>query len=220
MVESPIGGNLVEGAAGAGLGIERPVDQSAESGVDERAGTHRAGFERHRHRAVVESPGAESLAREPQGDEFGVAGRIAGRFAVVRGLGDDLVAAIDDRTDRNLVVARGSASQFDRPIHHPQVERVDAGMAMLGETKTRHPAGPPTTKPVRGVAGSPRIHRCASRSRATASHGHDASGSDFSSEGGPSTSLSGSESGVVDGSGRSVWSVGIGCVDASPSRPA
>ncbi len=45
-----------DAAAGAGHAVSRAEDEHGDAGIDDRAGTHRAGLERDEHRAALQPP--------------------------------------------------------------------------------------------------------------------------------------------------------------------
>ena len=122
VVEPAIVGDLVERTARTGLGVSCAVDDSSDSGVDHRSGAHRAGFERDRHRATLESPFSNTASGLSKGDDLRMPGGIRGVFAVVGGFGEDPSFAIDHGTDRNLSRRSSPCSELDRSFHHLEIE--------------------------------------------------------------------------------------------------
>ena len=125
MVEPSVAGDLVEGVAGAGLGVGATVDDERQPGLDDGPGTHGAGFQRDVEETVFEAPGSERLGRLGDGNHLGVSGGVAQLLALVVGTGDD--AALrrdDDGTDGHLILVGSEVGLFEGHFHVGDVEGV------------------------------------------------------------------------------------------------
>ena len=72
VIQTWIGGKVVERAKRTGLEVCRTKHHRAHSCVDDCPSTHRAGLERDIHRAVGEAPRTEVLRGSSQSDDLGV----------------------------------------------------------------------------------------------------------------------------------------------------
>ena len=100
MIEPGVGAQVVQGAAGAGLGVEGAEDEAVQPGEDRRPGAHRARLEGDDEGGLVEAPGAERLGGVSEGEDLGVRGRVLAHLTFVVTLGDDLAADEDDGSDQ------------------------------------------------------------------------------------------------------------------------
>jgi len=113
------------GAAGAGLGVGRGVDEACDAGVEDGAGAHGAGFEGDVEgaaggvlRQAVVGEVARGLA---QGDDLGVGGGVVVAEDAVLAAGDDLVLVDDDRADGDLAGEFGGAGFGDGGVEVGEV---------------------------------------------------------------------------------------------------
>ena len=107
-----------DAAAGAGDGVARAEDKAGDAGVDYRAGTHRAGLERHIHRAALEPPAAKRGPGLADSLDLGVGGRIAQLLAAVASAADDAAGSVRDHAaDRHLAVLRRLARKVKGEGH-------------------------------------------------------------------------------------------------------
>ena len=104
VVEPQILTYVRERAAGAGLGIARPVDQPGDPREHDRAGAHVARLEGHVERGVVEAPALHGLGGGADGEDLGVRGGILRGLDPVPASSDDAAAPGDDGADGNLAV--------------------------------------------------------------------------------------------------------------------
>ena len=108
-----------EDAAGSAcLRVVRAVDEVPESSVDHRSRTHRAWLERDEHRAVVEPPLAEVFGRIAEGEDLGVADRVALQLAFVVSRRDDDPIVDDDRSYRHIIVFDRRPGLVESASHH------------------------------------------------------------------------------------------------------
>ena len=101
----------------AGFRIRCTEDQLPHPAVDDRAGTHRAGFERDDENAVVETPVPDVRGGVSECEDFGVGNRVVRQFPFVVPCGDDLAAVNDDGTDRHVVMLRSGVCLVERQLH-------------------------------------------------------------------------------------------------------
>ena len=92
------------GAAGAGFGFVGSEDDVSDSGANQGAGAHGAGFEGDCEGAVGEAPAVATLgAGLGDGDDFGVAEGVVVGFAAVGAAAEDgAVGAVDDGSDGDV----------------------------------------------------------------------------------------------------------------------
>ena len=104
---------------GTGFGIAATIDQSGDAGVDDRTGTHRAGFQRDRQRAVEQSPVAEKLGGGADGDDLGMGcGIMVDDPAVVAGADDSAGGVVENHAaDGHFVHRAGQPGLFDSQLH-------------------------------------------------------------------------------------------------------
>src|SRR3546814_7178144 len=75
MVRARLRNDVIERRHGAGLRIERAEYQTADARVDDGAGAHHAGFERHVQRRISEPVIAKGLRRRAHRQHFSEIGR-------------------------------------------------------------------------------------------------------------------------------------------------
>jgi hypothetical protein len=123
----------------AGLRIGCPINDHRDSGLKDRAGAHRAWFERHIERAAVETPRLTRFGRLGNGDHFGVCRRIVELLALVMRPCDQPPFAYDDRADRHLVFAQGLLGLFQGDLHEMVVHGVGevySNVTLIGSAAT------------------------------------------------------------------------------------
>ena len=128
VVEAAVADDVVKTPAGAGLRVGAAVDKPVEPGQDQRAGAHRAGFERDVDRAAVQSPQAQGRRGLGQGDDLGVGGRVLELLALVVGLGDDAVLVDDHGPDGHVAVLLGHERGIDG---HSHVALIDLLLSLI-----------------------------------------------------------------------------------------
>ena len=121
MVEPGIGAEVVQRTARARLGVGGPEHQPAQPGGHRRAGAHRARFERDVQGGVVQSPRSGLGRGLAQGQDLGVAGRVAGGLSLVAGGRDHPIPADHDRSDRHLAGVARSPGLLECQLHRRPV---------------------------------------------------------------------------------------------------
>ncbi len=89
MIQAGITADREEGVDGAGLGIGAAVDDTGHARVDEGAGAHGAGLQRHVDGRAFEAPVAERGGGAAEGVDLGVGGGILIGLAAVAAAADD-----------------------------------------------------------------------------------------------------------------------------------
>jgi hypothetical protein len=124
------GGDVEEadvGLDGSAFGAEGAVVDVADTGEQEGAGAHGAGFERDVEVAVFEPPVAQGGGGAAKGEYLGVGRGVGGGVAFVVGRGDDDVVGADQQgTDGDFVASSGEAGLFDGEAHEVFVLLVGA----------------------------------------------------------------------------------------------
>jgi ribulose-phosphate 3-epimerase len=110
-------------------------DDPTDPAVDDRSGTHGAGFFRHVKIAVGQAPVPPDLLSLGERKHLGVSGGVAKSFDLIVSPGNDMSVAHDDRTDRNFLGKIGLLSLAQGLAHHKGVTRqIDGGVVVfLGE---------------------------------------------------------------------------------------
>ena len=121
MVETRVGGEIVEGAGSAGFGIGDGVDQAAYAGSMEGASAHGAGLEGTVEGAAGEAPALHTDSGAAEGEEFGMGGGVLCGLTFVVGNSQDLLSSSDHGADRNLTPFGGLPSLFEGAAHKSQV---------------------------------------------------------------------------------------------------
>src|SRR3546814_4975860 len=101
MVQARLRNDVIERRHGAGLRIERAEYQTADARVDDGAGAHHAGFERHVQRRISEPVIAKGLRRRAHRQHFSVRTRITHADRLVPAFADDAIAANDERSEEH-----------------------------------------------------------------------------------------------------------------------
>jgi len=92
------------GSARPGPGIERPEDQPVHPGRHQRAGTHRAGLERHHQGDSGQPPPSECNGGITECQDFGVGRRVPGELTFVVPGGQQSTVEQGDGADRDVAV--------------------------------------------------------------------------------------------------------------------
>ena len=79
---------------GTSLGITCTVDQHGQTGLDDRAGTHGAGFECNVHNAIEQSPVPQRLSSLCDGNHFSMGSRVVQLLTLIVGQGDDALVSL------------------------------------------------------------------------------------------------------------------------------
>ena len=151
-----------DAAAGAGDGVARAEDKAGDAGVDYRAGAHRAGLERHIHRAALEPPAAKRGPGLADSLDLGVGGRIAQLLAAVASAADDAAGSVRDHAaDRHLAVLRRLARKVKGEGHiffirHGEASGIKTAhrtAVRLNVIFQRSPVTPSKAQPQAGLRG-------------------------------------------------------------------
>src|SRR5690349_1169981 len=103
VVQASVPDHVPEGAHRAGLRLPGAEDQPGDPGQDQRAGAHRARFQRHDQGALRQPPAAGEDGGPAQRDDLLLRGRVAGPLAFVARRGQfDAVRAVDPRARRHV----------------------------------------------------------------------------------------------------------------------
>ena len=104
--------DIAQGSGGAGLGVPGAEDDAVDARGENRARTHRAGFQGDDQRAAGQAPGTPGAARLTQGDDFGVTcGVVVGLPAVPPASDDAAVFVDDDGSDGDIPRFAGTVGQ-------------------------------------------------------------------------------------------------------------
>lgn len=133
VVEAVVVGDLVERAAGTGLGVEGGEDEAFESGEDKCTGAHGAGFERDVHGAAVETPVAAVRGGGCERDHFGVRRWVLEGFALVVAAADDSGVVFDESADWDVFGLQSAARQGNGLFHEMAIESVLCWVEHHGE---------------------------------------------------------------------------------------
>ena len=93
----------------AALGIARAINDAGKAGMEDRARTHGAGFERDEKLATGQTVIAQMARGIAQGDDFGMGGRIIFADGHVKAAPDDLAVVHDHGAHRHFTQALGGA---------------------------------------------------------------------------------------------------------------
>ena len=126
MIETGVGGDVVEGAGVSGFGIRGRVDQTRETACVGGAGAHGARFQGGVEGAACQPPAACGGGCTTDREELGVGGGIPCSLALVGRDGQNLPSLGDDSSDRNLALFGGLLSGEQGAAHH-----VDVGLRRI-----------------------------------------------------------------------------------------
>jgi hypothetical protein len=121
VVQTRIGGEVVEGTGGPGFGILGGVDEATYAGGVEGTGAHGAGFEGGVEGAAGEAPAAELASGATEGEELGVGRRVFQGLAFVVGLRQDLSILGDHGADGYLSPLGSQRGLFESAAHKAQI---------------------------------------------------------------------------------------------------
>lgn len=121
VVESGVGGQVVEGAGEPGLWVGCGVDEAGDTGGIGGAGAHGAWFEGGIEGTAGKSPASELDGGFSEGQEFGVGGRVLGGFPLIGGDGEHFTVASDEGAYGNLASLRGLSGCIESTAHHGQI---------------------------------------------------------------------------------------------------
>ena len=117
VVETRIATQIVERAAGTGLGVDGAEDEPSESRGHGRTGTHGTRFQGDDHRRFVESPPREGRRRVLQCEHLRMCGRIFSRLSFVVTGGDHDPVHHHDGSHRDLAVRGCDLCLLERDPH-------------------------------------------------------------------------------------------------------
>lgn len=110
--------HVEDGATGTGFGIGCAEDESCDSGVEDGAGAHGAGFERGVQGAAKEAVVGEGVAGFAESDDLGVCCGVGASEDAILAAGDDFTGAgDDDAADGDLARGLGGASLSQGKLH-------------------------------------------------------------------------------------------------------
>ena len=118
-------------ARAAAFGIWAAEDDAAEARVDDRAGTHGAGFLGDVEIAVGEAPIANCRFGLRDGEHLGMGCGVLEHFDLVPGPGDDVALADDNRADGDLVGSMGFAGLLEGFAHEGFVAGIFHNVTLL-----------------------------------------------------------------------------------------
>ena len=121
MIEAGVGWRIVEGAGVPGFGIRCRVDKAGETACVGGPGAHGAWFQGGVEGAACQSPASYGGGCTPDGEEFGVGGRIPCSLTLVACYGQDLLSPSDYGPDRNLAHLGGILSSEQGTAHHANI---------------------------------------------------------------------------------------------------
>jgi hypothetical protein len=121
VVQTRIGGEVVEGTGGAGFGILGSVDEATYAGGVEGTGAHGAGFEGGVEGAAGEAPATELAGGATESEELGVGRRVFQGLAFVVGRRQDLSILGDHGADGYLSPLGSQRGRFEGEAHKAQI---------------------------------------------------------------------------------------------------
>ena len=132
VIKAAVGGDVMEGAGVAGLGVWCGVDEAREPGGVGSAGAHWARFEGGVEGAAGQAPATQGSGCIPDGEEFRVGRRVTGGLALVGGDGQDLRPPRDHRSDGDLAPLGRALRGQQGTAHHGEI-RIRGGGQRLPE---------------------------------------------------------------------------------------
>ncbi len=117
MVETRVRTKVVERTARPSLGVHSAEDERANARGDKRSCTHRARFEGHHERGIVQTPGAEDPRRLLDRQYLRVRRGVGASLSFVVRLGDGAAPDDHDCADRDVTVERGGPRLLQRKPH-------------------------------------------------------------------------------------------------------
>lgn len=109
VVEARVGEDFEAGADGAAFGIVGAVDETRDSGLDDRASAHAAGLEGDVERSVGKTVVAEKAGSFAEDNDFGVGGWVTVADGAVAGTGEDLAVVDEDSSNGDFAGGRRRA---------------------------------------------------------------------------------------------------------------
>lgn len=112
-----IGRKQIYTSAAALFRVRRSENNFSESGHHNRAGTHRARFQRNIQRTVIQAPVTLNARSFPQAEHLRVRGRILGPFTGVMRRADDFPVSHQRRADRYFTLGQSLFRFRQRELH-------------------------------------------------------------------------------------------------------
>ena len=113
VIEAAVAGEVESAAAGADAVVVSAENEAVNACLNERTGTHDAGFERYIKAHAAHAVVAQRLPARAQGEDFGVCGRVVvGDGAVVRA-GNDFAVCDENRANRHFAEGFGERCLFE-----------------------------------------------------------------------------------------------------------
>ena len=103
MIQPGVVQQVVQGMHGAGLRIDRAIDENGNAGLEDGPGAHRARFQRDVERAAIEPPRSQRMGRLGDGDHLGVGRGIVELLSLIVGAGDHLAMVDNRRADGHFI---------------------------------------------------------------------------------------------------------------------
>lgn len=100
-----------------GFGIVRSINQPADTRMHHRARAHSTRLNCNKQVRTGQAMIANGGCRFPQGDEFGMGGRIAVANVAIEAAGNDLALTNNHRTDRDFIDFERALSGANSLIH-------------------------------------------------------------------------------------------------------
>ena len=116
-IEALFGQEVHQRPGAPGFRVAGSENDAVHSGKNERAGAHRAGFERYEQLRVLDSPRRIKRRRPAQRERFRVRGRVAKAFAAVVFANENPILADDNGADRRFPLLGGDFRFDERGAH-------------------------------------------------------------------------------------------------------
>ena len=116
-VEALFGQEVHQRSGAPGFRVAGSENDAVHSGKNERAGAHRARFERYEEFRVLDSPRRVKRRRPAQRERFRVRGRVAKAFAAVVFANENPILADENGADRRFPLFRGDLRFDERGAH-------------------------------------------------------------------------------------------------------
>ena len=123
MIQFVTGKKLETGAEGAPFGIIGAVDESWDTRLDDRAGAHRARFDRDIESGVGKAIIAENSRGFAQHNDFGMCSGIIVANGAIAGARQVRIIVNQHRADGDFAGIRRSASLFESEAHEMEIVR-------------------------------------------------------------------------------------------------
>ena len=113
VIKAAVAGEIKGAAAGADAVVVSTEDEAVNARLDERAGTHDAGFERYIEAHAAHAVVAQRLTACAQGEDFGVCGRVVVADGAVMRAGNDFAVCYENRANRYFAEGFGERCLFE-----------------------------------------------------------------------------------------------------------